>query len=94
MLRNLRIRLTLVYLGFSFFFVVIIGLGLYLFLTSYFQTTTDRALQYRLVQQLEFLGLPVPPDLASVKFVWFGNDDKCEPAFHPLYATADDPTAI
>ncbi len=74
MLRTLRIRLTLVYLGFSFFFVVIIGLGLYLFLTSYFQTTTDRALQYRLVQQLEFLGLPVPPDLASVKFVYFGND--------------------
>jgi len=75
MLRNLRIRLTLVYLGFSFLFVVIIGLGLYLFLTSYFQTTTDRALQYRLVQQLEFLGLPVPPDLAAVKFVWYGNGE-------------------
>jgi hypothetical protein len=81
MLNNLRIRLTLIYLGFSFLFVIIIGLGLYLFLTRYFQTTTDRALQYRLVQQLEFLGLPVPPDLAAVKFVWYGNGESTNQPF-------------
>jgi signal transduction histidine kinase len=73
MLRSLRVRLTLIYLGFSFLFVVIIGAGLYLFLTRYFQTTTDRALEYRLVQQLEYLGLPVPPDLVAVKFIWQTN---------------------
>jgi signal transduction histidine kinase len=75
MLRSLRVRLTLLYLGFSFVFILVIGAGLYFFLARYFQTTTDRALQFRLVQQLDFLGLPVPADLAEVRFIWLGEDD-------------------
>ncbi len=81
MLRSLRVRLTLLYLGFSFVFILVIGAGLYFFLARYFQTTTDRALQFRLVQQLDFLGLPVPGDLAEVRFIWLGEDDDKRKSF-------------
>ena len=81
MLRNLRVRLTLLYLGFSFLFVLIIGAGLYFFLVRYFQTTTDRALEFRLVQQLEFLGLPVPANLAEIRFVWLGEGGDHQKSF-------------
>lgn len=91
MLRNLRVRLTLLYLGFSFLFVLIIGAGLYFYLVRYFQTTTDRALEFRLVQQLEFLGLPVPADLAEIRFVWLsggGDFQRSFQLFTPLPAIA------
>lgn len=94
MLKNLRVRLTLLYSGFSFLFVLIIGAGLYFFLVQYFQTTTDRALEYRLVQQLEFLGLPVPKDLAEVRFVWLGDTGDQHESFQiftPLPAIKPNP---
>jgi signal transduction histidine kinase len=84
MLRTLRVRLTLLYLGFSLVFVLIIGAGLYFFLARYFQTTTDRALQFRLVQRLDFLGLPIPGDLAEVRFVWLGEDEERSRPYLPF----------
>ena len=74
----------MLYLGFSFVFVLIIGAGLYFFLARYFQTTNDRALQFRLVQQLDFLGLPVPGDLAEVRFVWLGEDEERRRPYQPF----------
>jgi signal transduction histidine kinase len=79
MLKNLRLRLTLLYFFMALFFIALLGGGSYYLLNRYFQTTTDLALKYRLVQELHALGLPVPAALGSERFYWSqatGSDDE------------------
>jgi signal transduction histidine kinase len=70
MLKSLRLQLTLFYLFISALFVLLLGGGLYFLLDRYFQITTDQALKYRLVQQLDSMQLPLPTDLANENFIW------------------------
>ncbi len=70
MLRNLRLRLTILYFFGAMFFIALLGGGSYYLLNRYFQTTTDLALKYRLVQELRDFGLPVPAELGSERFYW------------------------
>ena len=68
MLRKLRTRLTLLYLGMAMLFVLLMGGGLYGLIKVYFQQSTDQALKYRLVQQLNLLKAPIPAELANIKY--------------------------
>ncbi len=70
MLRNLRTRLTLLYLGMAMVFVLAVGGGLYGLLTYYFQQSNDQALKYRLVQELHQLNAPIPPDMANITYTY------------------------
>lgn len=63
MLRNLRLRLTLLYLLASVILIVVMGAGIYRALRSYFQTITDLALQQQLQYEFLRLGAPMPPTL-------------------------------
>ena len=67
MLRQLRIQLTLIYMLAGILLVVIMGVGLYWRLSSYFQTTTDLALKFRLAQELRHLQAPVTPALEEAE---------------------------
>ena len=84
MLRNLRTRLTLLYLGMAMVFVLAVGGGLYGLLTYYFQQSNDQALKYRLVQELHQLNAPIPPDLANITYTY---------SLSPLLPTKRVPTA-
>jgi signal transduction histidine kinase len=70
MLRKLRTRLTLLYLGMAMLFVLAVGGGLYGLLTYYFQQSNDQALKYRLVQELHQSNAPIPPDLANISYMF------------------------
>ncbi len=70
MLRNLRTRLTLLYLGMAMIFVLAVGGGLYGLLNYYFQQSNDQALKYRLVQELHQLNAPIPPDLVNITYTY------------------------
>jgi signal transduction histidine kinase len=70
MLKNLRLRLTLLFFFGALFFIALLAGGSYYLLDRYFRTTTDLALKYRLVQELHRLNLPVPEELGSEQFYW------------------------
>lgn len=70
MLRALRWQLSFLYFCISSVFVVLLGGGLYIVLDRYFQVSTDQALKFRLVQELERMQLSVPQDLANEKYTW------------------------
>ncbi len=70
MLKNLRLRLTLLYFFGALFFIALLAGGSYYLLNRYFQTTTDLALKYRLVQELNRLNLPVPAEIGGEQFYW------------------------
>ncbi len=73
MLRTLRIQLTLIYFLAGILLVSIMGVGLYWRLTSYFQTSTDLALKYRLAQELRQLSAPITPDLEEAEQDWINK---------------------
>ena len=65
MLTGLRWRLTLLYALATLLVLVLAGGGLVGLLNYYFQSSTDTALQSRLVVDLRRLGLAVPADVAA-----------------------------
>ena len=65
MLSALRLRLTLLYLAIGLTFLLLVGAGSYSLLRGYYASSTDLALQHRLVGELRLLGMSVPPDLAA-----------------------------
>ncbi len=67
MLRNLRIQLTLLYLLAGTILVAVMGGWLYYRMATYFQTTTDLALKYRLAMELRLLAAPVSPELEEAE---------------------------
>jgi signal transduction histidine kinase len=63
MLRQLRIRLTLLYLFASIFLSIAVGGGTYTLINYYFQTTNDQALWVKMGLQFAALKIPLPVDL-------------------------------
>lgn len=63
MLRQLRVRLTLLYLFASIFLSIAVGGGTYTLVNYYFQTTNDQALWVKMGLQFAALKIPVPLDL-------------------------------
>jgi signal transduction histidine kinase len=84
MLRRLRIQLTVIYMLAGILLMVILGVGLYWRLTSYFQTTTDLALKFRLAQELRQLSAPISPDLEKAERDWEDSLDSSFRIFKPL----------
>ncbi len=84
MLRRLRIQLTVIYMLAGILLMVILGAGLYWRLTSYFQTTTDLALKFRLAQELRLLSAPISPDLEKAERDWEDSLNSNFRIFKPL----------
>lgn len=63
MLRQLRVRLTLLYLFASIFLSIAVGGGTYTLVNYYFQTTNDQALWVKMGLQFAALHVPLPVDL-------------------------------
>lgn len=63
MLRQLRIRLTLLYLFASIFLSLAVGGGTYTLVNYYFRTTNDQALWVKMGLQFGAYGIPLPLDL-------------------------------
>jgi len=63
MLRQLRVRLTLLYLFASIFLSIAVGGGTYTLVNYYFQTTNDQALWVKMGLQFAALKIPLPVDL-------------------------------
>ncbi|MBA4386105.1 MAG: histidine kinase [Anaerolinea sp.] len=63
MLRQLRVRLTLLYLFASIFLSLAVGGGTYTLVNYYFQTTNDQALWVKMGLQFAALQIPLPVDL-------------------------------
>lgn len=70
MLRGLRLRLTLLYLLAALALIALVGVGTYYLVDRYFQTTTDQALQHKMVGELRQLGAPIPDYLAEADRTW------------------------
>ena len=73
MLSALRLRLTLLYLAIGLAFLLLVGAGSYGLLRGYYASSTDLALQHRLVGELRLLGMSVPPDLAAADTAWYAS---------------------
>jgi signal transduction histidine kinase len=87
MFSGLRLRLTLLYLAAALGLIVLVGGGTYLVLGSYFQRTTDLALQYRMAQEFVRRGSQLPPELAAADRDWYANR---APLLSPTSAPDDD----
>src|SRR6185369_12652154 len=87
MFSGLRLRLTLLYLAAALGLIVLVGGGTYLVLGSYFQRTTDLALQYRMAQEFLRRGSKLPPELAAADRDWYANR---APLLSPTSAPDDD----
>ncbi len=73
MFSGLRLRLSLLYLLAAGALIVLVGAGTYRLVDSYFQTTTDLALQHRMAHEFVRLGAPVSPELAAADRSWYAN---------------------
>ncbi len=78
-LGGLRLRLTLLYLGIGLAFLLLVGAGSYGLLRGYYQTSTDLALQHRLVEELRLLGATPPPELAAADLAWYASRGRVAP---------------
>lgn len=63
MLKQLRVRLTLLYLFASIFLSIAVGGGTYTLINYYFLTTNDQALWVKMGLQFASLGIPLPVEL-------------------------------
>ncbi|MBK8541608.1 MAG: histidine kinase [Ardenticatenia bacterium] len=86
MLSALRLRLTLLYLAIGLAFLLLVGAGSYGLLRGYYASSTDLALQHRLVGELRLLGMSVPPDLAAADRAWYASRGRSAPLPAPTGA--------
>ena len=86
MLSALRLRLTLLYLAIGLAFLLLVGAGSYSLLRGYYASSTDLALQHRLVGELRLLGMSVPPDLAAADRAWYASRGRSAPLPAPTGA--------
>ncbi|HEY0603324.1 MAG TPA: ATP-binding protein [Herpetosiphonaceae bacterium] len=63
MFSNLRLRLTLLYLGAAALLLILLGAGMYWLIAEYFRMTTDAALEYKMAFEFRQLGAPMPSTL-------------------------------
>ena len=87
MFSGLRLRLTLLYLLAALALLTLVGAGAYQLVNTYFQTTTDLALQHRMADEFRRYSLVVPPDLAAADRDWYASRAR------PVPATLTPPTA-
>src|SRR5260221_5789195 len=71
MFRGLRWRLTLLYGLATAAVLLLAGSGAYALLDYYFRSSSDMALQSRLVLDLGRLGATVPPQLTAAEQQWY-----------------------
>lgn len=74
MLKDLRLRLSVLYLAASISLVVLLGAATYGLLTLYFQRATDLALQYKMATEFRARGLPLPSALKVAEQAWTQDD--------------------
>ncbi|MEO8083038.1 MAG: HAMP domain-containing sensor histidine kinase [Ardenticatenales bacterium] len=79
MLSALRVRLTLLYLGIGLAFLLLVGAGSYGLLRGYYRTSTDLALQHRLVGELHRLGVAAPSALTAADAEWYATRGRSAP---------------
>jgi signal transduction histidine kinase len=80
MLRGLRLRLTLLYLLAALALIALVGVGTYVLVDRYFQSTTDHALQPKMVTELRQLGAPIPAYLADADRTYVEDHTSVFPA--------------
>ena len=83
MFRGLRLRLTVLYLLAALALMALIGAGSYWLLDRYFDTTTDLALQHKMVEAFRGLGVTPPPALLAADAAWTANRPNVLPALSP-----------
>jgi signal transduction histidine kinase len=79
MFKGLRLRLSALYASAALLLLGLIGGGSYVLLTSYFQTTTDLALQHRMAHEMQRLGQPIPAELVAADQAWYANRNRLVP---------------
>lgn len=79
MFKGLRLRLSALYCSAALLLLGLVGGGSYLLLTSYFQTTTDLALQHRMAHEMQRLGQPLPAELVAADLAWYANRNRLLP---------------
>lgn len=79
MFSRLRLRLTFLYLFMALALIALIGVGVYRLLSDYFQSTTDLALQHKMAQEFQALGIPLPTELASADRDWYAHRNRQPP---------------
>lgn len=70
MFSGLRLRLTIFYMLASVALMVLLGGGIYRALQSYLQSTTDLAMQHKMLHEFQMLGAPVPTELEQSDLDW------------------------
>ncbi|MBT3189779.1 MAG: HAMP domain-containing histidine kinase [Anaerolineae bacterium] len=76
MLKPLRWRLTFLYLLAAIGLVGLVGIGTYFLINSYFQQSTDLALQYKMAAEFRLLGLSMPKELVKAEELWLQNNSR------------------
>jgi signal transduction histidine kinase len=70
MLRSLRWKLTLAFLGATLGMILLIGGGAYLDLQNYFQTNVDLSLMHSMAGQFHLFGNSLPEKLVEAEVAW------------------------
>lgn len=83
MLKRLRVQLTLLYTLAGVLLVGVMGAWLYIRMATYFESTTDLALKYRLALELRSLAYPVSPDLEEAEQEFLDISEKEHPTSTP-----------
>ena len=78
MLKRLRWQLTSLYLLVALGLIALVGFGSYTLIRTYFQTTTDQAIQYKMATLFQSYSLPIPEELAQVQQSWLGDQGKTQ----------------
>ncbi|HEX6607864.1 MAG TPA: histidine kinase, partial [Chloroflexia bacterium] len=90
MFRGLRLRLTALYLLAALALMLLIGAGSYWLLDRYFDSTTDLALQHKMVEAFRGLGATPPASLLAADAAWTANRPSVLPALSPTAAREKD----
>ena len=87
MFRGLRLRLTALYLATALVLLALVGAGAYRIVGSYFQSTTDLALQHMVAHDIRAGGGPVPPALQAADSDWYARQNQPVPVMAGLSPT-------
>src|SRR3954468_1103323 len=89
MFRRLRLGLSLLYLGAALALIALVGAGTYGLVDSYFQTTTDLALQHRMAHEFLRLDAPVGPELEAADRNWYASRARLLPQAATPHSESD-----
>lgn len=73
MFNQLRVQMTLLYLLAALLLTALVGGSAYYLVDRYFQSSTDLALQHRMVEEMLALNSPVPAALHAANQAWFDS---------------------